>query len=444
MLFLLQLSGKTLAYTLPLMQNLKRDEADGIVDRLAKRPRAIILAPTRELVTQITTVIKTLSHDYKLSVQGVTGHESPKKLQRPIDILVSTPGRLTHLIQDKGLVVSNRYLKYVILDEMDTMLEQGFERDLQRILYPVLYHTLSPQSETPSPVESAPSLWMTSASSTNAILRMTQQENTKQFAARQHFKKRENAVDASKPNQDATMRLPKMTVLTAPGLHRVVPRLSQTFVDVGNSDKLNVLVDLLSSKRNVPTMIFCNTAKSCVAASHALSEAGLDNLSYNGELKSDLRRDNLESFRQNGGLLVCTDLASRGLDLPHVEQIVMFDFPLNTLDYLHRCGRTARAERAGKVTALVSKRDKVLATAIQNAVQNGEALDGLSSRRTDYLPGGRLFDQNRRHSSPGMAQARTPRRSGSKQQRGGRNNPSSSRTSRTGSSNPKRSKHRRS
>lgn len=95
-------------------------------------------------------------------------------------------------------------------------------------------------------------------------------------------------------------------------------------------------------------------------------------------------------------MLVCTDLAARGLDVPQVDHVVMFDFPLNALDYLHRSGRTARGVAdettagKGKVTALVAKRDKVLATAIENAVLKGEPLDGLSSRKSDYLPGGRL------------------------------------------------------
>jgi len=108
-----------------------------------------------------------------------------------------------------------------------------------------------------------------------------------------------------------------------------------------------------------------------------------------------VRLQNLQKFRngESSSVLVCTDLAARGLDVPAVDHVVMFDFPLNALDYLHRSGRTARGSLVGvksRVTALVTKRDKVLANAIQQAVRNGEPLDGLSSRKTDYLPGGRL------------------------------------------------------
>jgi superfamily II DNA/RNA helicase len=125
-----------------------------------------------------------------------------------------------------------------------------------------------------------------------------------------------------------------------------------------------------------------------------------------------MRSENLKRFRAAGKkncdnalaeeprVLVCTDLAARGLDVPQVDHIVMFDFPLNALDYLHRSGRTARGvggDRTGngRVTALISKRDKVLANAIEQAVLRGDTLDGLSSRKSDYLPGARLGNQGR-------------------------------------------------
>uniref|UniRef100_A0A7S1UVX5 Helicase C-terminal domain-containing protein n=1 Tax=Grammatophora oceanica TaxID=210454 RepID=A0A7S1UVX5_9STRA len=128
----------------------------------------------------------------------------------------------------------------------------------------------------------------------------------------------------------------------------------------------------------------------------------MDSLGYHGDLNSAARAENLEKFRQAGfgddeqpRILVATDLAARGLDVPQVDHVVMFDFPLNPLDYLHRSGRTARGVGGGRtgngrVTALVCKRDKVLATGIERAVQRGEPLDGLSSRKSDYLPGARL------------------------------------------------------
>ena len=121
------------------------------------------------------------------------------------------------------------------------------------------------------------------------------------------------------------------------------------------------------------------------------------------------RQNNLKRFRQGASgeltedgesepnFLVCTDLAARGLDIPQVDHVVMFDFPLNAMDYLHRSGRTARGEGRGKVSALVAKRDKVLAMAIEQAVLRGDPLDGLSSRKSDYVPGAKFGVKKKQH-----------------------------------------------
>ena len=110
------------------------------------------------------------------------------------------------------------------------------------------------------------------------------------------------------------------------------------------------------------------------------------------------------STRKIPKIMVCTDVAARGLDVPEVDHVVMFDFPLNPIDYLHRAGRTARGINqqnnksndgniragSGRVSALVAKRDRVLAMAIEGAVQRGEPLDGLTSRKSDYMPNAKL------------------------------------------------------
>lgn len=256
---------------------------------------------------------------------------------------------------------------------------------------------------------------------------------------------------------------------------------------MGNSDKLSLLVDLVGTSggagsaltsidkqkggSNGLTLVFCNTVGSCRAVQHALTESGIESLSYHGELNSAARAQNLELLRKAGQavssdemdedefssdddnwdafedefdefgnefdqasakkeiprIMVCTDIAARGLDVPEVDHVVMFDFPLNPIDYLHRAGRTARGINqqnkdggigragSGRVSALVAKRDRVLAMAIENAVQRGEPLDGLSSRKTDYMQGG-----SRHHSyRQGSERQRSGR--GGRGGRGGRN-----------------------
>lgn len=450
-------SGKTLAYCLPVMQMLKQQEVFGdsrssaavntiISDnvsptmvqqqqqqRAKQRPRAILLAPTRELCLQIAKVCKQLSHSIKLSVAIVTGGEGmtvqrQRLAQRSVDVLVATPGRLLQHVQAGNLVLSQKYLRFVVLDEMDTMIEQGFAQDLQHLLYPLLYHKRPSKDTIVHPdtdlVADAPSIILTSATMTQAIQKMIGDDSNSNNAkdavviqAKKHFTK--SATSATSPTDQQQhsstnpklppMVLPRMKVYKAPGLHKTVPRLQQVFVDTAAIDKISLLIDVLSNSNNPSmkqgvddslTMVFCNTAASCRAVEFALAEARFNQvLSYHGELNSAMRSDNLQKFRasKTAAILVCTDLAARGLDIPAVDHVVMFDFPLNALDYLHRSGRTARGAALlqtrpgnGKVTALVSKRDQVLANAISQAVQKGEALDGLSSRKTDYLPGGRL------------------------------------------------------
>jgi len=433
-------SGKTLAYALPIMQRLKHEEVFSQQQspsssttnqfRPPGRPRAVVLAPTRELALQIKAVFKQLAHHIKLSVQCVTGGERnnlerQRLARQPVDVLVATPGRLWKHVQDGTVVLSSssssksagskskkKYtLRVVVLDEMDTMLEQGFAADLQQLLYPVLYHQRpSGAAASIDPVKDlvpdAPAVWLTSATMTQAIQTMIGDSSGEKVSARKHYTKPQQQLEeekAAKLNRPPTPQpklppivLPPMKVLRAAGLHKTVPRLQQVFVDTANVDKLSLLTDVLSSGSHSKTMVFCNTASSCRAVEYALKEARLDCLSYHGDLHSKARSDNWEQFRMDDAsdILVCTDLAARGLDVPAVDHVVMFDFPLNALDYLHRSGRTARGVAGGgvkaKVTALVSKRDKVLANAIERAVQRGEPLDGLSSRRTDYLPGGRL------------------------------------------------------
>ena len=419
-------SGKTLAYSLPLVQKVKQGEVFGDAatkERRPKRPVLLILAPTRELAHQISTdSIKLLCHKIKLSSTVLTGKDDygkqRKALNRPIDIVVATPGRFLQHWREQNVHIGS--LQYIVLDEMDTMLEQGFAKELKQILYPALYRKKAEQTIDVDQdlLPDAPKIIMTSATMTQTIQKMVGDTdiNTGKVNARKHFVKR----DVEDPQQQQRgLVLPAMPVLKAQGLHKAVPRLQQVFVDVGSTDKLSLLIDILghggsgaalrsstaSSEwaASALTMIFCNTAAACRAVQYALSEAQIETLAYHGELNSEARSDNLRRFRLAGRgelndeprILVCTDLAARGLDVPQVDHVVMFDFPLNALDYLHRSGRTARGDRTGgRVTALVSKRDRVLANAIEKAVQRGEPLDGLTSRKSDYQPGGRLHTKN--------------------------------------------------
>ncbi|CAM9912209.1 unnamed protein product, partial [Phaeothamnion confervicola] len=193
---------------------------------------------------------------------------------------------------------------------------------------------------------------------------------------------------------------PKVRTVETRDVHKGLPSMKHAMVDTKGRDKLASLLDVLHQNqgRVERTLVFCNTVKSCQAVEHAVREAGLDCRPYHGEVPSIDRAENLRRFKLGEVRhLVATDIAARGLDMPNVAHVINFDFPLNPIDYLHRSGRTARmgattgVAAQGRVTSLLAKRDRVLATAIEKAVLSGGRLDELSSRREDYLePGQRL------------------------------------------------------
>jgi len=473
-------SGKTLAYLLPIIQRVKHQEVFDNYERLPRRPRVLILAPTRELVHQIYGVLKQLSHTAKVSSQSIVGGQDRGKQkramqQRPVDIVVATPGRLLKQWKSDDSAIFLGSIDTIVLDEMDTMLEQGFSRELRQLLYPLLYTNGAQRAAKTTQTEGeeeimelkpdAPRLICTSATMTQAVQRLigdNPKKSSLAISARKNFVKQQQRQPQQDPEQQkqrnnennngppVKLVLPKFRIISAPGLHKTVPRLEHIFVDVGNTDKLSLLVDVISSRQNnnnndeAKTIIFCNTAASVRAVQYALGEARIgDTLAYHGELNSKIRNENLQAFRgkktddatiKNENVLVCTDLAARGLDVPAVDHVIMFDFPLNSLDYLHRSGRTARGTTGkGRVTALVAKRDKVLAIAIENAILRGDALDGLSSRKSDYGPGGISGGQMRRNgggnnkSRGGNSKQRDGPRRGGRSGGGGEGGRSSSR-----------------
>lgn len=348
-------SGKTLAYLLPVIQQLRWQESAGAV-RQACRPRALILVPTRELVAQVLEVIKALGHVAKVASCGLHGGDDfgaqRRRLQGTVDIVVASPGRLLQHYE-RGHVFFSQ-VKHVVVDEMDTMLKDGFGPDLKRLLVPV---------EQKSKRDKVQYL-MATATLTPAVKKLMEHE-----------------------------QFPQTRFLQAQDAHRSLPTMRHVMLDTKGGDKVQLLLDVCSQSRQKGerVMVFCNTVQSCRAVEHAMREVALPALSYHGEMHSEDRAASLDKFKAGeGNFLVCTDVASRGLDLPLVEHVVMFDFPLNPIEYLHRSGRTARMGAKGKVTSLLTKRDRVLAQAIQTAVAKGLPLDSLSSRKRDYEQGGKL------------------------------------------------------
>jgi len=399
-------SGKTLAYLAPLFSALKAAEAAPGYVASERRPRALVLVPTRELADQVLSVAKALSKSgARMSTRSIVGGsdglgKQKKAVSGVVDIIVASPGRFIKLWEAGDVHVSK--VAHVIVDEVDTMLVQGWAEDLKKLLKATMLREQFSKAKSPKAGGWAPSAVETTP---RAQLVMTTATLTAPV----------RAAFASSDRTGEWGFVPMMRLIESKTLHRAVATLDHRSIDVGGRNKLDVLVQEVlradapkKKQRQGLTLVFCNTVASCRAVEHTLREQRNNDddalMCYHGEMNSDERSDSLVKFRgKETAVLVCTDLAARGLDMPTVGHVVMFDFPRNPIDYLHRAGRTARFGLEGKVTALVTRSDAVLNAAIERGIANGEPLDDLTSDRKDYESGGRL-----RSSSPANKKDRPP------------------------------------
>ncbi|KAE8729363.1 DEAD-box ATP-dependent RNA helicase 39 [Hibiscus syriacus] len=341
-------SGKTLAYMLPLVQLLRRDEAMLGMLTKPRRPRAIVLCPTRELSEQVFRVAKSISHHARFRSTMVSGggrlRPQEDSLNNPIDMVVGTPGRVLQHIDDGNMVYGD--IKYLVLDEADTMFDRGFGPDIRKFLGPLKNRALKPNGQGFQTI-------LVTATMTKAVQKLIDEE----FQGIEH--------------------------LRTSTLHKKVASARHDFIKLsGSENKLEALLQVLepSLAKGNRVMVFCNTLNSSRAVDHFLGENQISTVNYHGEVPAEQRVENLNKFKSDDGdcpTLVCTDLAARGLDLD-VNHVIMFDFPLNSIDYLHRTGRTARMGAKGKVTSLVAKKDLLLAERIEEAIRKNESLESLT------------------------------------------------------------------
>ncbi|KAK8485966.1 hypothetical protein V6N11_031241 [Hibiscus sabdariffa] len=341
-------SGKTLAYLLPLVQLLRRDEAMLGMLTKPRRPRAVVLCPTRELSEQVFRVAKSISHHARFRSTMVSGggrlRPQEDSLNNPIDMVVGTPGRVLQHIDDGNMVYGD--IKYLVLDEADTMFDRGFGPDIRKFLGPLKNRALKPNGQGFQTI-------LVTATMTKAVQKLIDEE----FQGIEH--------------------------LRTSTLHKKIATARHDFIKLsGSENKLEALLQVLepSLAKGNRVMVFCNTLNSSRAVDHFLGENQISTVNYHGEVPAEQRVENLNKFKSDDGdcpTLVCTDLAARGLDLD-VNHVIMFDFPLNSIDYLHRTGRTARMGAKGKVTSLVAKKDSLLAERIEEAIRKNESLESLT------------------------------------------------------------------
>jgi superfamily II DNA/RNA helicase len=316
-------TGKTAAFVLPMLTMLEKGRAR------ARMPRTLILEPTRELAAQVKENFDKYGAGQKLNVAlligGVSFGDQDSKLTRGVDVLIATPGRLLDHTERGGLLLTG--VELLVIDEADRMLDMGFIPDIERIckMIPFTRQTLFFTATMPA-----------------EIRRITET-----------FLHNPEKVEVSRP------------ATTAVGV-------SQFQVAVGREphEKREVLRRLLRDAKELQNaIIFCNRKREVALLHKSLQKHGFSVGALHGDMDQSARTAALNQFR-NGEipLLVASDVAARGLDIPAVSHVFNFDVPHHADDYVHRIGRTGRAGRAGTAISIVTPLDQKSMVAIEKLI----------------------------------------------------------------------------
>jgi superfamily II DNA/RNA helicase len=309
-------TGKTASFVLPMIDALTAGRAR------ARMPRSLILEPTRELATQVANSFEVYGKYHRLTMALLIGGESfadqEKKLDRGVDVLIATPGRLLDLFGRGKIILSDA--RVLVIDEADRMLDMGFIPDVERIvgLLPKDRQTLFFSATMPPEIRKL---------------------------------------------ADAFLNLPQEIAVAPPASPAETVR--QSLLVVAEEDKREALARLIRSEDVKNALIFCNRKREVDRLHRSLVRDGFDAAALHGDMPQPKRTETLDRFR-NGEvrLLVASDVAARGLDIQGLSHVFCFDVPYHAEDYVHRIGRTGRAGRAGRSFMLATPEDGKAVAAI--------------------------------------------------------------------------------
>ncbi len=347
-------TGKTAAFALPLLQRMLAHENASTSP--ARHPvRALVLLPTRELADQVAQAIKAYAKYTQLRCTVVFGGMDMKpqtlELKRGVEVLVATPGRLLDHIEAKNAVLNQ--VEYVVLDEADRMLDIGFLPDLQRIL------SFLPKQRT---------TLLFSATFSPEIRRLASS-----------YLQDPVTIEVARPNATAST-------------------VEQHFYSVGDEDKRHALHQVLKQRGMKQAFVFVNSKLGCARLARSLEREGLKTTALHGDKSQDERLKALDAFKKGEvDLLVCTDVAARGLDIKDVPAVFNFDIPFNAEDYIHRIGRTGRAGASGLAVSFVSKSDGRLMGDLEKLLKTKIELEAIEFEEDtpDIRKQGRINDGRR-------------------------------------------------
>ncbi|WP_170419593.1 DEAD/DEAH box helicase [Ruegeria arenilitoris] len=323
-------TGKTASFVLPMITLLARGRAR------ARMPRSLVLCPTRELAAQVAENFDTYTKHLKLTkallIGGVSFKEQDALIDRGVDVLIATPGRLLDHFERGKLLLTG--VQIMVVDEADRMLDMGFIPDIERIfsLTPFTRQTLFFSATMAPEIERITDTFLSAPARIEVARQATASETIEQG------------------------------VVMVKGGRR----------DREGSTKRKVLRALIDAEGDKCTnaIVFCNRKTDVDITAKSLKKYGYDAAAIHGDLDQSVRTRTLEGFREGTlRFLVASDVAARGLDVPSVSHVFNFDVPSHPEDYVHRIGRTGRAGREGKAITLCTARDEKALDAIQKLIQ---------------------------------------------------------------------------
>jgi len=343
-------TGKTAAFTLPMLTLLEQGRAR------ARMPRTLILEPTRELAAQVEENFTKYGAGQKLSVAlligGVSFGDQDLKITRGVDVLIATPGRLLDHFERGKLLLTG--IEILVIDEADRMLDMGFIPDIERIckLVPFTRQTLFFSATMPPEIQRL----------TEAFL-----------------------------HNPTRIEVERQSTTASTITQRLVASQPQDWA------KRDVLRTLIRQEEIKNAIIFCNRKIDVANLHKSLSRHGFNVAALHGDMDQRARTMALDAFRAGTTqLLVASDVAARGLDIPEVSHVFNFDVPHHAEDYVHRIGRTGRAGRLGKAYTLVTPDDKKSLSAVEAMIKT--KIDYLGPTLDELPPG-----------EPSEKRTRTPR-----------------------------------
>lgn len=351
-------TGKTASFTLPMIEILGRGRAK------ARMPRSLILEPTRELAAQVAENFELYGKYHKLSMALLIGGESfgdqIKKLERGVDVLIATPGRMMDLFDRGNILLTD--IKILVIDEADRMLDMGFIPDIERIvgLLPKKRQTLFFSATMPPEIKRLADKFLTTP-------------------------------------EEVTVSAPASTATT----------VAQHLLVVHEQDKREALRRLIATDDVKNAFIFCNRKKDIAVVHGSLVKHGFNAGALHGDMVQSKRTETLEAFKAGSiDLLVCSDVAARGIDISNVSHVFNFDTPHHSEDYVHRIGRTGRAGKLGRAFTIATPEDGKLVQAIEKLIGKEIprfTIDGIETAELS-------FDADPRRRGRGAPRKDEPRR----------------------------------